>query len=381
MTNGAAGAAETQEKRRGFGDLMSAIFLPMLPALIGAGILQGIVSILVAFGVLQVGTPLHTVLSTISAAIFYFLPFLIGASTAKAFDTSPYLAIAVVAFFLYPDMVALMASDEQVTLFGIPIVKTTYTSSVIPIILMIWGMSYLHRWTQRVTPRLLQTVLVPPITIAVTCIVGLLVFGPIGAALTDVITWVVTRAQDLAPWLVPFLVGMFGALLVATGLSFALFPVAVASMTAQGFDSVYGPGMLASNMALAGMAMAVALRAKDTDYRAFSVTASATALLGVAQPALYGVAVALRRPFVAVMAGGALGGLVAGLSGFEVYGLSAAGLASIPLYVGDEGFGNVIIGFVVMITAFVTAFVVTHVVGFEQPTREQVEEVTGEQTG
>lgn len=372
-------AVESQEKKRGFTDVMSDIFLPMLPALIGAGILQGIVSVLLAFNILQEGQPFHTVLSTISTAIFYFLPFLIAASTAKAFGTNPYLAIAVVAFFLYPDMVDLMASDEPISLFGIPIVKTTYTSSVIPIILMIWGMSYLHQFAQRITPQMLQTVLVPPITIALTCIVGLLVFGPIGAGLTEAITWLVTSVQNLAPWLVPFLVGALGALLVSVGMSFALFPIAMATMTATGYDTVYGPGMLASNMALAGMALAVALRSQDKDYRPFSITASATALLGVAQPALYGVAIPLRKPFLAVACGGAVGGLVAGLSGFKVYGLGPAGLTSIPLWVSPDGFGNMFVGLLVAVGAFAVAFVLAWFLKFEPLTREQVLEVTGNQ--
>ncbi|WP_051215039.1 PTS transporter subunit EIIC [Granulicoccus phenolivorans] len=364
------------KKRRGFGDVMSDIFLPMLPALIAAGILQGIVSILVAFGVLHEGMPTHTVLSTISTAIFYFLPFLIGASTAKAFNTSPYLAIAVVAFFLYPDMVDAMASDAPLSLFGIPIVKTTYTSSVIPIILMIWGMSYIHRWVQKIIPKLLATVLVPTITVALSTMLGLLVMGPIGAALTKVITWVVTTAQNGAPWLVPLLVGMFGALLISVGMSFALFPIAVAGFTAQGFDTVYGPGMLASNMALAGMALAVALKSKNTSYKSYSLTASATALLGVAQPALYGVAIPLRRPFLAVMSGGAAGGLVAGLTGFKVYGMAPAGLTSITLYVGDQGWGNLLSSLVVIVIAFGVAFLVAWFIRYEPLTDEQIAEIT-----
>lgn len=368
--------------RRSFGDVMKEIFLPMLPALIGAGILQGLTSVVVAFGLLEEGTLLHTVLTTISSAIFYFLPFLIAGSTARAFGTSPFLAIGVVAFFLYPDIVTLMEGDRQLRLLGIPVVQTTYTSSVIPIILMIWGMSYVHRWLNRLIPELLATVLVPPLTIAVTVVVGLLVMGPVGAALTEAITWVITALQDNAAWVVPMLVGGLGALMVSVGLSFALFPIALASIAAQGFDSVYGPGMLASNMALAGMALGVALKARSRDYRAFSLSASATALLGVAQPAVYGVAIALRRPFLAVIAGGAAGGLVAGLTGFQVFSLSPAGLVGIPVYVDPGGeWTNLLLAGAVMLTAFVVSFTVASLLGYEQPSREDVEDITGTRSG
>lgn len=365
-------------ERRSFGDIMSAIFLPMLPALIGAGILQGITSVFVALNLLDEGTSLHIVLSTISSSIFYFLPFLLAASSAKAFGTSPYLAIGVVAFFLAPEMVEVMDGDREISLLGIPVVKTTYTSAVIPIILMVWGMSFVHRGTRRVTPDLLATVLVPPVTIAVTTIVGLLALGPIGAALTQAITWLITFLNANAAWLVPVLVGSLGALLISVGLSFALFPIALASITAQGVDSVYGPGMLASNMALAGMALAVALKARNSEYRSFSLSASLTALLGVAQPALYGNAIALRRPFFAVIAGGASGGLVAGLAGFQVFTLSPAALPGIPAYVEPAGgWGNLLIAAVVMITAFAISFTAAWFLGYEQPDQTTVDEITG----
>jgi PTS system beta-glucosides-specific IIC component len=362
--------------RRGFGEIMKAIFLPLLPALIGAGVLQGITSILVAFGLLSERSPLHAVLSAISSAIFYFLPFLLAPSTAKAFGGSPWLAIGVVAFFLAPEIVQVMEADRAISLFGISIVKTTYTSSVIPIVLMIWGMSFVERAAIRVTPGMLRTVLVPPVTIAVTCIAGLLVLGPIGAAATGAITWLITTLNANAAWVIPLLVGSLGALMVSVGLSFALFPIALAAMETQGSDGVYGPGMLASNMALAGMALAVALKATNPAYRTFSFTASATALLGVAQPALYGNALALRRPVFAVIAGGAAGGLVAGLAGFQVFALSPAGLTAIPVYVGDGGWGNLLLGGGVMLTAFLVSFAAAWFIGYRQPDQGTIDEIT-----
>lgn len=367
---------DSEDERRGFGQTMQDIFLPILPALIGAGILQGITSILVVFGIVAEGTSIHTVLTTISAAIFYFLPFLLAVSTARVFGTSPALAIGVVAFFLYPEIVDLMAGGRDLTLLGIPVVNTTYTSSVIPIILMIWGMSYIHRWTARLIPDVLQTVLVPPLVIAVTTIVGLLVLGPIGAALTGAVNWVISTLQDNAAWVVPLLVGALGSLLISVGLSFALFPIALESINAQGYDSVYGPGMLASNMALAGMALAVAIKVKNKDYSAFSYSASGTALLGVAQPALYGVAIALRKPFIGVISGGAVGGLIAGLAGFQVYSLGPAGLTAIPLYISSDGWANLILAFVVMVAGFGVSFAVTWFVGFDQPSQKTIKQMT-----
>lgn len=378
-TEAIAGTASTESPpaRRSFGDIMGAIFLPMLPALIGAGILQGITSILVAFGLLMEGSAFHWVLSTISSGIFYFLPFLLAGSTARAFDTSPYLAIGVVAFFLAPGMVEVMEGSGELSLFGIPVVRTTYTSSVIPIILMIWGMSFVHRLSIKLTPELLQTVLVPTLTIAVTCVVGLLALGPLGALLTRLIAGGIGLLDVHAGWMIPMVVGAFGALMVSVGLSFGLFPIALESLLTRGYDGVYGPGMLASNMALAGMSLAVALRAADQSYRAFSLTASATALLGVAQPALYGNALALRRPILAVMAGGAAGGLVAGLTGFQVFALMPAGLTAIPVYVGDAGWDNLLRAASVMVVALGVSFTVGWLLGYEQPDSDAIAKITG----
>lgn len=379
-TAGQASQQANQEAapRRSISDILKDIFLPVMPALIASGILQGITSILVVLDLLNEGSSLHFTLATISAGILYFMPFLIAPSTAKAFGTSPYLAIAVVAFLLYPDMVDLMASDREFSLFGIPVVHTTYTSSVIPIILMIWGMSYIHRWADKLTPEALKVVLVPTITVAVACFAGLLVLGPIGTAITEPISWAINQLNDHVPWVVPLLVGGFGSILMSLGLSFALMPIALTSMASFGYDTVYGPGMLASNMALAGMALAVALKSTDKRYRTYSTSASGTALLGVAQPAIYGVALVLKRPFLAVMAGGAVGGLIAGLTDFKVFGLSPAGLTGIPVYVDPDGGNNLLLSFVVMIAAFAVAFAATWVLGFEQPDEEAIDQVTGE---
>lgn len=300
-------ATDEQPERRSISTVISSIFLPMLPALIGAGLLQGVTSLLTALGVLQEGTGVHTVLTTISSGVFYFLPFLLAVTTARAFEASPYLAIAVVAFFLHPDIVAAMESSEALTLFGIPVLKTTYTSAVIPIVLMVWGMSVIQHQVEKRVPQSLRTLVVAPVVLFLTTVVGLLLLGPLGAALTRAVEWAVTGLSDHVPWLVPVMVGGLGALMVSVGVSFALFPIAILAVSTQGFDMVYGPGMLASNMALAGTSLAVGLRAKSTDYRAFSLSAGGTALLGVAQPALFGVGVALRRPLIAVIAGACAG--------------------------------------------------------------------------
>jgi PTS system beta-glucosides-specific IIC component len=213
-----------------------------------------------------------------------------------------------------------------------------------------------------------------------TCILGLIVVGPIGSLLTQSIVAVVRYLNTTIPWLEPTLLGALAPLLIMAGVTFSLFPVALQSIASLGYETVYTPGMIATVFALAGMSVAVARKTKSGRYKAYSLSSSLTAVLGVAQPSLYGIALPLRRPLVAVMIAGGIGGLIGGLSGFRVYTLVPPGLVALAASVGDAGLSNVILGVVIMMVAFVAAFILTTLFGFDEPSSELVEEAVGQPT-
>ena len=133
-------------------------------------------------------------------------------------------------------------------------------------------------------------------------------------------------------------------------------------------------------VALSGMSVAVARKTGRRKYKSYNLSSPLTAELRVAQPSLYGNALPLRRPLVATMIAGGIGGLIAGLSGFRVYTLVPPGLVALAGSIGDAGVSNLIWGIVIMVVSFAAAFILTTLFGFDDPSPEVVEEVVGEQT-
>ncbi|WP_158550690.1 PTS transporter subunit EIIC [Geodermatophilus sp. TF02-6] len=361
-----------------FGSVMTEVFTPILPPLIGAGLIQGLLSILTAFSLIDQQSTEYYVLNTIGSAVFFFLPFLLAVSSARAFGTSPYLAMGLAALLLHPDTTALMQTPEPADVLGIPISQTQYTSSVLPIILVVWVMSWVARLLRRLLPQMLHTILVPPLVMLVVGLLSLWALGPLGNVVATVLQSVVSWLSGIGPWLVPTLIGATGALLISVGASFTLFPVAIAQVAALGYNTVYGPGMLAVNLSLAGTSLAVMQKAQNRAYKSYSASAALTAVLGVAQPSLYGVAIPLGRPLAATCLGGLVGGLIAGLSGFRVYGFLPSGVTAVPAFVGPEGIGNLLWGIAVMAAALVTSFVATRLLGFQDPSPETIAGIVNE---
>ncbi|CCH88443.1 PTS system, beta-glucoside-specific IIABC component [Modestobacter italicus] len=381
--DGAGGGAtqadvDRPSRSKQFGSVMTEIFTPILPPLIGAGIIQGLLTIATSVGVLDEQSTEYHVLNTIGSAVFFFLPFLLAVSSARAFDTNPYGAIGITALLLHPNTTAIMASPDPVDFLGIPITHTQYTSSVVPVILIVWVQAMVGRFARRKLPPILHTVLVPPLVMLVVGVLSLLVLGPAGNLVGTLLGAVVEWLSGVGPWLVPTLIGAFGALLISVGASFTLFPLALSAVAAQGYNTVYGPGFLAVNLSLCGMSLAVMQKTKNKAYKGYCGSAALTALLGVSQPSLYGIAVPLGKPLVATCLGGLAGGLVAGLSGFRVYGFLPSGIAALPAFVPPEGGANLVWGIGVMVVALAGGYLATRLLGFSQPSAETIAGILGE---
>ncbi len=292
------------------------IMAPIITVLIAGGMFKVVIAILALVGLNPKSTAYLT-LSFMADAAFYFLPFMLAVSAAKKFNTNTYLAMMMAGVLLHPNFTALVAAGKPIALFGAPIRLASYGGSVIPIILIVWFMSYVERFAEKVAPNMIKTMLKPLLVALITAPIALIVIGPIGSLLGDGLYTAVTFINQHTPWLVPTLVGAFTPLLVMVGMHVSLLPLATLSMTKFGSETIMGPGMLASNIAQAGAAAAIAVREKQTRGRQIALSASVTALSGITEPALYGVTLKYKHALTCVVVSGGLAGLFAGLTGWS----------------------------------------------------------------
>lgn len=306
-------------------EAIASIFQPIIPAITGAGLLKAFMALFVALGWLDNSTQAYTILNAFADAAFHFLP-LLGASAAKSFKCNQYVAMALGGILVYPSFVTLMGGEEAVHLFGLPVTQASYSSSVVPILLGVWFMSIVEHFVQKISPQAIKFFSVPLASIVVAGTVTVVVLGPIGTWIGDLIAAFFTWLTATAGWLVPTLVGIFNPLLVMTGTHYGLIPIGTNNLATMGFDTVVGPGMLASNVAQGAAGLAVALRTRNKTTKQLAASAGLTGVLGITEPVLYGVNLKFIYPLISAMIGGGVGGLYLGITGVAHYASGSPGL-------------------------------------------------------
>jgi PTS system beta-glucosides-specific IIC component len=368
-----SGHTEKQSLVNTIFDTVSGIFTPFLPALSGAGMIKAVMALLVAFKVVHNQSQLYAILSFISDSAFYFMPILLAYSSAQKFKTNPYLAMTLGGVLLHPSFIALVSAarsgGDPLNFLGIPISLVNYGSSVVPIILSVWGMSYVQRFAEKISPKAIKFFSVPLITLLITAPVMLTFIGPLGNFIGTGIAGGVTFLNARIGWLTPMIIGALTPLLVMGGMHYALVPIGAMNIASIGFDTLIGPGMLGSNIAQGGAALAVALKTKSFRLKQLASSAGITALCGITEPAMYGVTLKYKRPLYAVLIAGGAGGLFAGIFGVRRFTSGSPGLLTLPAYLGDP-ISNFVFAIIECIISFVIAFVLTLVFGFDDPKEE-----------
>lgn len=351
-------------------DTISGIFTPFLPALTGAGMIKAVMALLVAFNLVDRNSQLYSILNFIADSAFYFMPILLAYSAAQKFKTNPYLAMTLGGVLLHPSFLSMVnaakESGDPLRFLGVPIPLVSYSSSVIPIILTVWLMSYVHRLADKISPKIIKFFTVPLITLIITAPIMLTLIGPLGSYIGNVVASGIAILDARASWLTPLIIGAFSPLLVMAGMHYAIIPFGVNNLATLGYDTLVGPGMLASNVAQGGAALAVALKTKNFNLKQLAYSAGVTAVCGITEPAMYGVTLKLKKPLYAVIIGGGLGGLFAGIFGVRRFMSGSPGLLTLPAYLGDP-LSNFFFAVGTCAISFVGAFVVTLILGFEDP--------------
>ncbi|MCY8986263.1 beta-glucoside-specific PTS transporter subunit IIABC [Bacillus atrophaeus] len=342
-------------------DVVSGVFTPILPAIAGAGMIKGLLALAVTFGWMAETSQAHTILTAIGDGAFYFLPVLLAVSAARKFGSNPYVAAAIAGAILHPDLTALLGSGKSISFIGLPVTAATYSSTVIPILLAIWMTSYVEKWIDRVTPSSLKLIVVPTLTLVIVVPVTLMTVGPLGAILGDYLSVGVNYLFDHAGIVAMILLAGTFSLIIMTGMHYALVPIMINNIAQNGHDYIL-PAMFLANMGQAGASFAVFLKSKNKKFKSLAFTTSITALMGITEPAMYGVNMRLKRPFAAALIGGAAGGAFYGVTGVASYIVGGnAGLPSIPIFIGPT-FLYAVIGLVISFAAGTAA---AYLIGFE----------------
>ena len=348
---------------------IASIFQPVIPAICGAGLLKAVLALCSVLKWIDTSGQTYIILNAMSDSAFYFLPILLAQSCAKKFKCNQGTAMALAGLLVYPTFIALLKGEEAVKIFNlIPVTKATYTSSVIPIILGVWFMSYVEHFVQKYCPKAVKFFFVPFFSLVIGGIVTICALGPIGAWLSNLIQLFFSWLKGVAPWLVPTVVGITSPLLVMTGTHYGLIPIGTNNLATVGHDAVVGPGMLVSNVAQGAAGLAVAVRSKDPEVKQLASSGGITGVLGITEPVLYGINLKYTYPLYAAMIGGGVGGLFLGLTGVERFGAGSPGLLVLPVYLPTEqaleagftmsNFYCAVVGVVIaMVVSFVSCYI------------------------
>lgn len=369
--NSGSDAGSEEEKPSVINRIVSVIsttFTPVIPALIGGGMIKAVLSILVLCG-LDDTSSTYAILNLISDAAFYFMPVLLAYGAAIKFECNPVLAMTLACALLHPTWSGMVSAGESIDFFHIPVRLVDYSYSVIPIILSIWIMSYVEKLAEKYTPSIIKFFLKPLIILFVSVPIALLIVGPFGSFLNTVVESAANAINARASWLLPMLMGAFQPFLVLTGTAWAMTPIATVQISSLGYEIVNGPGMLASNIAQGGATLAVALKTKDKQLKQLASSSGFTAVMGITEPCLYGVILKLKKPLIASMIGGGVGGVYAGISGLVRYAFVSPGLAALPAFIGENPM-NIVHAVITCIISFAAAFAATWIMGFDDPTEK-----------
>lgn len=380
-SSGEADGGDKEEKTGNmitrFFNTMSAIMTPIVPALAGAGMLKAVLVLLTTtFGLMSAESSTYLILAAAGNSVFYFLPLLIAVSTARTFGANMFVALTIMGALLEPNFTGLMENIGDITYFaGIPVVLMRYTSTLIPAMLAIWVFSHLERFLKKVIPQNIQIFAVPLLSLLIMVPLAAMAIGPVGVYLGNGIASGINYLSTSSGIVMGAIIGGGWTFLVMFGLQWGMVPAMINNISLHGFDTIKPPSA-AATFASSGAALGVFLKAKDKKLKAYALSALAPSILaGVTEPIVYGISVKLKRPLIAQVIGGVIGGAFIGAMHSTVIAYVFPAVTTLPAFATDT-----FVYFLIGITAsFVITAVLTYILGFEEeglelPQKESAQE-------
>lgn len=348
-------------------NMISAIVGPAIPPIMGSGLLSAILVIAGMLGVNKEGNTYY-LLSTAANVVFYFLPFILAYSAAVRFRCNPIYAIFFGGLMMHPNISALVGLGEPVRLFGmIPVTLVDYSSTLIPIIITVWVLSYVERAAERYVPEFVRYAFKPLVIILVMTPVTLCVTGPLGAIVGNGLGAILTAVYNQANWLALLLLGVLAPFMVLTGMHLAILPLTITNFNTLGFDNLLLVAFIGMNFSQFGVSLAVLLKTKQPNLKQLAGTCALTAFLsGVTEPTLYGICLRLKRPLIATCIATSANAIFCAVFGVKTYAFGAPSFFTMPVFINPNAADNNFL-FACMAAALtvIVAFAATWLLGFD----------------
>ncbi len=356
--------------------MMTGIFQPLLSMLMAGGMIKALVVLLTTvFGVVSEDSGTYLILNAMGDALFYFFPIAIGWSAAKKFGMKEIYGIVLGGVLVYPTLVAASAEEALYTVFsgtvfesavyttflGIPVIfpEAGYTSSVIPIIVIVWVASLLYKWLNKHLPAMLRSFFVPFLTLLIIAPVGLLAIGPIAMVLQGLLSTFMTWIVNLNAGIAGLLIGTFWSLLVMCGLHMPIIMMATLNIAEYGYDIIH-PLFFTGAIASVGACIGVLARVKSNEERSEIIPSMISSIFGINEPTLYAVLFPRRRLMIGTFLSAGIGSMICGFAGTKLYSFGASGILGLPCYINPSGID---FGFIALLIATGVSFVLAIICG------------------
>lgn len=374
-----------QEKKKGklldqAIDVVSGIFQPILGIMAACGMLKGFNTLFVTLGLYTAECGGYQIINAAGDALFTFLPLFLGYTAAKKFQLKPMLGLAVGASMCYPgiQLSALSGAGEPllyllegtmfqspvyIDFFGIPIISVDYTGTVIP---AVWFASRCEKLFNRIVPDLVKFFFVPMLTLLVTLPVAFLFLGPVATFGSTLISEVTLGIRSFSPMMAGAVVGLTWQILVIFGMHWGFIPVYINNVMTLGYDNVMMP-FFACTFATSAVVAALFIKTKDKKIKEMAIPNFISGIFGVTEPAIYGILLPLKKPFILSCIAGGIGGAFYGHFNFRKFILGGMGIFELPNMMNPDGsMGNIIVAFAGIAISMAAGFLLTMIFYHEE---------------
>jgi len=386
LDSGQSSGESTKEKTNIFNtfiDVVSGVFTPVLGILGATGMIKGLTALLVAVGWLSTTSGTHRVLSAIGDCLFYFFPIFLGYTSAKKFNANIFIGMAIGTCLVYPSFSSLTSTGQPLyTVFGgsviessvylsflgIPVILMNYASSVIPIIIATYVASKVERVLKRVIPNVISNFFVPFSTLLVVVPLALIAIGPAATWAGQLLGAGTMFLYNLSPVIATTLLNGFWQVFTIFGVQWGLVPIAFNNLAILKYDPMIITASVLTVFSQVGVVLAILIKTKNKKLKSLSIPAMISGIFGVSEPAIYGITLPLKRPFIMGCIAAAVGGGITGLMGTKAYMIGGMGIVAFPSFIGPEGIDSGFYGMILgSIVSFGLGFLLTFFRGFKDP--------------